>query len=136
MAGAVSKLEGLQRGDWVVIPGAGGGLGHLGVQIAARQEGYRVIAVDSGEEKRKLCLELGATEFVDFKDVDVEKRVKELTDGEGAHAVIVVPGSEKAYELAPKLIRNTGTLVCVGLPRGDFHVPVAPIEVANRGEFL
>lgn len=39
-------------GETIVIPGAGGGLGHLACQYAVAL-GYRVIAVDSGEEKRK-----------------------------------------------------------------------------------
>lgn len=133
MAGAVSKLDALEKGDYVVIPGAGGGLGHMGLQIAVAK-GFKVIAVDSGDAKRDLCIGLGATAFVNFKEVDVERTVKELTGGEGAHAIVVVPGTEKAYELAPRLIRNTGTLVCVGLPRDTFHVPISPIHVANRGE--
>jgi propanol-preferring alcohol dehydrogenase len=60
--------------------------------------------------------------------------VKELTSGIGAHAVIVTAGSERAYEQAPKLLRSLGTVVCVGLPRRDFHVPVSPFEIVVRGE--
>lgn len=135
MAGAVDKFDGeLKKGDWVVVPGAGGGLGHIGVQIAARVKGYKVIAIDTGDEKRALCGTLGAEEFIDFAKEDVESKVKELTDGEGAHGIVIVPGSEKAYELAPKLIRNRGVLVCVGLPKDGYHIPIQPIECANRGE--
>lgn len=134
MAGAISRLEPeLRRGDWVVLPGAGGGLGHLGLQIAARTKGYRVIAVDTGEAKRKLCMSLGAKAFVDFLKEDVEMNVKELTGGECAHGIVVVPGGQKAYTLAPKLIRNRGVIVCVGLPREDFHIPISPIECCDRG---
>jgi propanol-preferring alcohol dehydrogenase len=39
---------------------------YRGVQIAAKR-GYKVIAIDSGESKRELCLKLGATAFLDFK---------------------------------------------------------------------
>lgn len=48
----------LQAGHWVVIPGSGGGLGHLGVQYA-RNAGLRVIGIDTGEDKKKMSLELG-----------------------------------------------------------------------------
>ncbi|KAJ5118203.1 hypothetical protein N7448_009917 [Penicillium atrosanguineum] len=134
MAGAISRLEPeLERGNWVIIPGAGGGLGHLGLQIAARTKGYRVVAVDTGEAKRELCLSLGAEAFVDFLTEDIEMKVKELTDGEFAHGIVVVPGGQKAYTLAPKLIRNRGVMVCVGLPREDFHIPISPIECCDRG---
>lgn len=134
IAGAVSKCEPeLQSGDWVAIVGAGGGLGHLGVQIAANSKGYKVIAIDSGSDKRQLCLDIGASAFMDYATEDVENKVKKLTDGEGAHAVIIVAGSEKAYEKAPDLVRNTGVIICVGLPRGDFHLPISPIQIASRG---
>ena len=63
----VSKFS--KKGDSVVILGAGGGLGHLGVQIA-KSSGYRVIAVDSGD-KEEICKRCGASEFVNFQKEDV-----------------------------------------------------------------
>ncbi|KAH7141477.1 chaperonin 10-like protein [Dactylonectria estremocensis] len=124
MAGAVSKLDAqLEKDDWVVISGSGGGLGHIGVQIASRLRGYRVIAVDAGQSKRNLSLSCGALHFIDFVEEDVEKRVKDLT-GEGAHSIVVVSGSEAAFRLAPKLVRNRGLIVAVGLPRNDFDIPI------------
>ncbi|KAH6975211.1 chaperonin 10-like protein [Ilyonectria sp. MPI-CAGE-AT-0026] len=124
MAGAVSKLDAqLADNDWVVISGSGGGLGHLGVQIASRLRGYRVIAVDSGQCKRDLSISCGAQYFLDFVEDDVEKKVKELT-GDGAHAVVVVSGSKEAFRLAPKLVQNTGLIVTVGLPPNDFDLPI------------
>lgn len=71
--------------DILLVSGAGGGLGSLSVQFAARAFGLRVIAVDTGEEKRKMCLELGATEFVDFRTTNnLVETVKKLSDG-GPH---------------------------------------------------
>src|SRR5699024_6165370 len=102
MSGALGKLTDVPKNDWVVIFGAGGGLGHVGVQIASRLDKFRVIAVDTGNTKRELSLKCGAERFVDFESEDVEAVVKELT-GEGAAAVLVVPGSEAAFALAPSL---------------------------------
>ena len=131
MYSSISKAN-LQEGQWLVLPGAGGGLGHLGVQIA-KAKGYRVIAIDSGDKKRRLCVdELGADVFLDFKVDDIEARVMQLTDGMGAHAVVVGVGSTSAYELGVKLLRRLGTLVCVGIPRTDFHLPVSPFEMIVR----
>jgi len=133
LAGAVSKLEPeVQPGDYVAIVGAGGGLGHIGVQIASIK-GYKVIAIDSGAEKEKLSKEMGAFAFVDFAKQDVVQAVKDLTDGEGAHGVICVAGSERAYTQAPELARNSGVFVCVGLPPDTFMFPMSPIHIANRG---
>ena len=135
LMGAVGKLSALGKGDSVVILGAGGGLGHLGVQIA-REKGFKIIAIDSGQEKGELCLTLGATSYIDIsttsEDTVIEK-IKNQTHSEGAHAAIVVPGTESAFRLAPKLVRNCGTIVGVGLPRNDFTVPVGCTELSARG---
>ncbi|RSL47816.1 hypothetical protein CEP54_013219 [Fusarium duplospermum] len=132
MAGAVAKLDAsLAENDWVVISGSGGGLGHIGVQIASRLRRFRVIAVDTSKAKRELSLESGAHEFIDFAEENVEERVKELT-GEGAAAIVVVSGSEQAFTMALNLVRNMGLIVTVGLPRNDFHVPIPASLMSAR----
>ncbi|KUI53528.1 Alcohol dehydrogenase 2 [Cytospora mali] len=113
-----------QSGQWVVLLGAGGGLGHLGTQIASRGIGLRVIGIDSGS-KRDFVLESGAEHFIDFTaSKDVAKDVMNLTDGLGAHAVINLTASNSAYALGMDLLRFGGTLVCAGIPEGD-PVPIA-----------
>lgn len=135
LAGAVSKLlPEVQPGEYVAIVGAGGGLGHIGVQIASIK-GYKVIAIDSGADKEQLTKEMGAVAFVDYAKQDVVQAVKDLTQGEGAHGVICVAGSERAYQQAPELVRNSGVFVCVGLPPDTFMFPMSPIHIANRGMF-
>lgn len=131
MYSAVAKAR-LRPGDWLVLPGAGGGLGHLGVQIASSR-GYKVIAIDSGKEKRKLCLDLGAALFIDFREEDVEAKVRQVTEGYGAHAVIVGVGSDSAYQQGFAILRNLGTLVCVGIPGASCRLPITPFEMIVRG---
>jgi propanol-preferring alcohol dehydrogenase len=104
-------------GETVVIPGAGGGLGHLACQYA-RAMGYRVIAIDSGDDKRKLVASYGVKDFVDFKDGDVVDKVRELTGGRGAHGVVVVAGGGNPYKDAQQFLRPHGTVVLVGVPTG------------------
>ena len=133
LAGAISKLTPeVQPAEYIAIVGAGGGLGHIGVQIASIKS-YKVIAIDSGAEKEKLSKEMGAIAFVDYAKQDVVQAVRDLTGGEGAHGVICVAGSERAYMQAPELVRNGGVFVCVGLPPDTFMFPMSPIHIANRG---
>ncbi|RFU25928.1 hypothetical protein B7463_g10418, partial [Scytalidium lignicola] len=127
--GAIKKA-GLKKGEWIVFPGAGGGLGHLGVQIA-RKLGYKIIAIDEGKEKERLCKELGAEVYLDYKIDNVEEAVKDLTSGHGAHAVICTTGSDAAYIQAFQLVRILGTVVCVGLAMGLLQV--SPFTIAIRG---
>jgi len=105
-------------GDWIVIPGSGGGLGHLAVQYA-RAMGLRVLAIDTSEEKKKLSLDLGAEKFIDFKtSKDLVKDIQNATDGKGPLAAIVTAANPAAYEQAIDYLRPGGTLVAVGLPGG------------------
>jgi NADPH:quinone reductase-like Zn-dependent oxidoreductase len=109
------KESGAKPGQWVALPGAGGGLGHLGVQYANAM-GLRVLAIDTGKEKEDLCKQLGAEAFVDFKTCkNVIAEVKKITDG-GPHAVVVMAASAKPYEDALQMCRTKGTVVAVGLP--------------------
>ncbi|KAK1237153.1 hypothetical protein MKX07_006032 [Trichoderma sp. CBMAI-0711] len=126
MAGGIAELDRqhIPSDGWVVISGSGGGLGHIGVQMASRLRAYRVIAVDSGTSKRDLSLRCGAEAFIDFETENVVERVKEIT-GEGAHACLIVSGSESAFELAPRLVRNAGLLAVIGLPPATFNFPLA-----------
>lgn len=110
------KEFGGNPGDFVVIPGAGGGLGHLACQYA-RAMGYRVIAIDSGAEKRKLVASYGITDFIDFKEGGVVDKVKEATGGRGAHGTIVVASSGEAYNQALEFLRPYGSVIMVGLPK-------------------
>ncbi|CAK7221120.1 hypothetical protein SBRCBS47491_004419 [Sporothrix bragantina] len=142
MMGAQAKVDAhvgsLPKNEdtWVVISGAGGGLGHLGVQLASSQKAgrYKVIAIDHGEAKRQQSLDAGAHFFIDYgqSDDEIEKKVKDLTGGEGAHAVIVVSGAQAAFRTAPRLVRNMGVLVTVGLPVADFMLPVSAALCSAR----
>lgn len=62
-----------------------------------------------------------------------ETRVRELADNLGAHAVIVVAGIGAAYDQSLNFLRPLGTLVCVGLPPLEYHIPVSPLMCVNRG---
>ncbi|KKY29193.1 putative alcohol dehydrogenase [Phaeomoniella chlamydospora] len=62
----------------------------------------------------------------------VVETIQNLTNGYGAHAVICTAGSPSAYDQALKMLRRKGTLVCVGLPRLDYHLQISPMEMVVR----
>jgi len=109
------KETNVRSGQTVVITGAGGGLGSLALQYA-KAMGIRTIAVDTGDDKKEMCGKLGAEAFVDFAKEDVITRVKEETNGLGAHAVVLLAVSEKPFQQATEYCRSRGSVVCVGLP--------------------
>lgn len=109
------KRSKVRPGQWIVLPGAGGGLGHLAIQYA-KAMGMRVIAVDGGDAKRDLCIKLGAEKFIDFMTTeDIPAEVMKIT-GLGAHGILVTAAAKAAYLSAPSMLRSGGTLVAVGLP--------------------
>lgn len=126
--GALRKAN-TKPGNWLVVSGAGGGLGHLVTQIASRAFGQRVIGIDQAS-KESIVKESGAEFFLDVTKGggDMVAKVKELT-GLGAHTVIVCAASNAAFGQGLELLRPGGTLVGVGLPDGD---PV-PISTATPG---
>jgi propanol-preferring alcohol dehydrogenase len=116
-----------ESGNFVVISGAGGGLGHLAVQFSARGIGHRVIGIDHSS-KKDLVLESGAEHFIPVDGTDdLAEAVKSLTNGLGAHAVVVCTASNAAYAGSVDLLRFGGRVVCVGIPEGD----LVPIQSAN-----
>ena len=117
---AALRRSNAKSGQWVVISGAGGGLGHIAVQLASRGMAYRVIGIDAGP-KEEIVKESGAEHFIDVTkhdDKSLADEVKKLTGGFGASAIIVCTASNKAYAQALDYLRFGGTLVCVGMPEG------------------
>ncbi|GKT89445.1 alcohol dehydrogenase [Colletotrichum tofieldiae] len=133
MCGGLTVHTALKRakarhGDWVVIAGAGGGLGHLAIQYA-RTLGCRILAMDRGA-KEKFCRDLGADEFVDFTtypdEEDLAATVKRMTGG-GARIVLMCSSNKKAYVQSPKWLGFRGKLVCLGVPECN-SVSIADVE--------
>ncbi|UPL00882.1 hypothetical protein LCI18_011816 [Fusarium solani-melongenae] len=104
---AACKRTAVKPGQWIVILGAGGGVGHFALQYA-KAMGMRAIAVDGGQ-KEKMCRDLGAEEFIDFSG-DVVGEVMRITTY-GAHGVLVAASPQEAYDIAPLTLRVRGTMV-------------------------
>lgn len=131
------KAASLQPGQWAAFPGGGGGVGIQGVQLAAAM-GLRPIVIDTGDERKKLAMELGAEHFIDFKESkDTHAEVVELTGGHGAHAVFVT--AVQSYPDALKYLgtRAGGQLMCIGLPpTGKYHIDLDPTALVFRNQSI
>ncbi|KAH7052165.1 alcohol dehydrogenase [Macrophomina phaseolina] len=119
------KRSGVKPGQWIAHMGAGGGLGHLGLQYA-KVMGMRSIAIDVGSEKEQLCKKLGAEVYIDAaKCEDLVAEVMKVTTY-GAHGVIVFAPTKQCYDTAPYMLRPGGTMVPVGFPKDPTVVAGAP----------
>jgi propanol-preferring alcohol dehydrogenase len=130
------KETNAKAGEWIVISGAGG-LGHLAIQYA-KIMGLQVCAVDIDDTKLALAKKLGADLVVNAKHDGAAEAVKKGTSG-GAHGVLITAPSLGAFKQGVGMTRKRGTCVLVGLPPGDFPVPLFDV-VANcitiRGSFV
>lgn len=125
-----------KAGDWIAISGVGG-LGHLAVQYA-KAMGLLVCAVDIDDGKLAHAKHLGADLTINAKTDDPASVLKIETGG-GCHGVLITAPSLIAFKQGIAMTRKRGTCVLVGLPPGEFPVPLFDV-VANcitiRGSFV
>jgi len=109
----------------------------LAIQYA-KVMGLNVCAIDIDDGKLEHAIRLGADFTVNAKTVDPVAAVKKATGG-GAQGVLITAPSLGAFKQGVGMTRKLGTCVLVGLPPGEFPVPLFDV-VANcitiRGSFV
>ena len=111
-------------GDLVVIQGIGG-LGHLGVQFAARM-GFRVVAVARGAEKAPLAKQLGAHHYIDSQAEDPVAILRSLG---GANLVLATASNSKSMSALINGLAPRGRMIVVGIPDGSDPIEVTPAQL-------
>ncbi|OZG30225.1 alcohol dehydrogenase [Williamsia sp. 1138] len=114
----------LRPGDTAVVIGAGG-LGHIGVQVLAALSAARMIVVDRSEPALALASELGAHHTVVADGTQVQQ-VLDLTDGNGAEAVIDFVGEGGAIEDGVGMLRRAGNYYVIGYG-GTLSIPTIDV---------
>ena len=110
---AVKKaVDVLYPGTKAVVIGAGG-LGHIGVQCLKAMTPAEVIVVDRSEPALELAGKIGADHTVVADGSEVEA-IKDLTDGNGAEAVLDFVAERGVEKHAPSMVCNGGTYYVVG----------------------
>ncbi|KAJ3334058.1 hypothetical protein HDU93_008225, partial [Gonapodya sp. JEL0774] len=123
MCGGVTVFNGLRHteevrpGDVVAIAGVGG-LGHLGIQFAAKA-GYRTVAISGSAAKRDLALKLGAHNYIDSSKQDPVAELKKL--GGAKVIVVTAPDHELIRQLVPGLGWR-GTVLVVAVVPGESKI--------------
>ena len=111
----------VEPGKTVAVVGDGA-VGLLAV-LAARQLGAeRIIAMSRHESRQKLALDFGATDIVTERGDDGVAKIKDLTDGLGAHSVIEAVGTQESMMQAIRSTRPGGHVGYVGVSH-DVELP-------------
>ena len=139
----LSAFAGLYRavapGDTVYIPGGGGGVGHLAVQMAARALGAGLV-ISSGSTPQSIALarQSGAHHVFNYKRDDIAAEIAKLTSGRGVDLVFDATYSEQGFIETAKTVRRGGSWIVLGVGPGkttrlvETHSPVDAI-LAERG---
>eukprot|EP01114_Cavostelium_apophysatum_P021496 TRINITY_DN751_c0_g1_i3.p1 TRINITY_DN751_c0_g1~~TRINITY_DN751_c0_g1_i3.p1 ORF type:complete len:332 (+),score=48.25 TRINITY_DN751_c0_g1_i3:180-1175(+) len=119
---AIEEKLRLPKGKTVLVTAAAGGVGGFAVQLAKRN-GLKVIGTSSAKNFARVK-KLGADHVIDYNTEDIEKRVKEITNGKGVDAWIDLVGPDSvAY--GTKCLAFNGQIVNITagnppLNLGDF----------------
>jgi threonine dehydrogenase-like Zn-dependent dehydrogenase len=117
--GAVAAEAG--PGKTVAVVGDGA-VGLLGVMAAQQLGAERIIAMSRHEPRQQLAREFGATEIVTERGDEGVARIKELTNGLGAHSVIEAVGTQQSMMQAIRSAREGGHVGFVGVAH-DVELP-------------
>src|SRR3954466_14842618 len=108
-------------GKTVAVVGDGA-VGLMGVLAAKQLGAERIIAMSRHESRQKLALDFGATDIVAERGDEGVARIKELTNGLGAHSVIEAVGTQESMMQAIRATRPGGNVGFVGVSHG-VHIP-------------
>ncbi|MEW9530909.1 alcohol dehydrogenase catalytic domain-containing protein [Microbispora sp. NPDC049125] len=114
-------------GDTVAILGVGG-LGHLGVQFAAKM-GFDTVAIARGAEKADLARRLGAGHYIDSTGSDVAQELQALG---GAKVVLATVNAAETMSAAIDGLSRRGELVIVGISMDRLDVTALQLVQGGR----
>jgi threonine dehydrogenase-like Zn-dependent dehydrogenase len=112
-------------GKTVAVVGDGA-VGVLGVLAAKQLGAHRIIAMSRHESRQNLAVEFGATDIVAERGDEGVARIKDLTNGLGAHSVIEAVGTQESMMQAIRATRPGGHVGYVGVAH-DVHLPGAEL---------
>jgi threonine dehydrogenase-like Zn-dependent dehydrogenase len=114
---------GVRPGATVVVVGDGA-VGLSGVLAATQLGAERIIAMSRHEDRQRIARDFGATDIIAERGDDGVERVKDLTHGVGADAVLECVGTHDSVVQALRSARPGGMVGWVGVP----HVTDLPQE--------
>ena len=109
----LKKMGHIKAGESVVIHAGAGGVGSVAIQLA-KLWGAFVIAVTSSDEKKKLCMELGADVVVDAGDADLAQALIKANNGKGVDLILEMVGGS-TFDQSLDALAAFGRIVTYGM---------------------
>ncbi len=121
------RTSGARPGDLVAIQGVGG-LGHLGVQFAAKM-GFNTVAIARGKDKEAEARQLGAHHYIDAARQDVAAELQALG---GARVILTTVTNSDAMAAAMGGLGLGGKLIVVGISQEPLQVSTLQIILKRQ----
>jgi len=121
------RNSGARPGDLVAVLGVGG-LGHLGIQFAAKM-GFKTIAIARGKDKEPLVRKLGAWDYIDNQTQDAAAELNKLG---GAKVILATVTSGKAMSAVLGGLAVNGKLIVLGAADEPLEVDAGLFIVGRR----
>ena len=109
----LKKMGQIKAGESVVIHAGAGGVGSVAIQLA-KLWGAFVIAVTSSDEKKKLCMELGADVVVDAGEADLAAALIKANNGKGVDLILEMVGGT-TFDQSLDALAAFGRIVSYGM---------------------
>jgi alcohol dehydrogenase len=119
------RHSGARAGDLVAVLGIGG-LGHLGIQYAAKM-GFTTVAIARGQDKAPLARKLGAHHYIDSQSTDPAAALTKLG---GATTILATVTNAAAMQAVIGGLRINGKLIILGA--ANEPVAVTPLAMIGR----
>jgi D-arabinose 1-dehydrogenase-like Zn-dependent alcohol dehydrogenase len=121
------RNSGARPGETVAVLGVGG-LGHLGIQFAAKM-GFRTVAIARGRDKEALARELGASDYIDSQARDPAAELVKLG---GARVIVATVTSGKAMSAVIGGLGVNGKLIVIGAAAEPLEVSASLLIGGRR----
>jgi NADPH2:quinone reductase len=126
----LTRRTSVHPGEWVLVLGAGGGIGLAAIDLA-RALGARVIAAASTKEKLDQALAMGAEATIAYEDEDLKVRARELSGG--GVDIVIDPVGGRHSEPALRATGPFGRFCVIGFASGPIaSVPLNQVLLKNR----
>ena len=106
----------LEAGETLLVTAAAGGVGSAAIQLG-KAIGATVYGLAGGEEKVAVAKELGADDAFDYRQVDIVKSIRSVTDGQGIDVVYDAVGGD-IFDQVRRLVAWDGRLLIIGFTSG------------------
>lgn len=118
-------------GQWLLVLGAGGGVG-LGAVDVGQAMGLQVIAAASTPDKRDEAIRHGAHYWIDSANEDIKARAREISGGDGVD-LVYDPVGGAAGEQTLRALRDDGQFLVIGFASGQIpQLPANQVLLRNR----